>query len=310
MNKNPKAWCVGNRIVCVKDVVPTGLHNDQICEPPISKWVTVLDPNREQVCLILIRRVNDRSICGQRIQKLVKFTERRYAPSLASLIKLATPAHYRAYEGIEKGVCDPTEGRLAIDATPWMRGRLSSELASGAKIHLEAKVSMASPCEPWVYCTSICPDGEPELRRLRHEFSRKYDTVTTIQDLDAFAIQLGVDFAINLNKSEDIELGVIWEWAYRNSSITTSLWEGSHPIDKIVHVDHGPVLYEDQSGLAETLEDFANFCDWYKLCFTKPTSFSPQMEYRFALSTLGSPTKDQFYMKVSDNLMNLAVLHT
>ena len=78
MNKNPKAWCVGNRIVCVKDVVPTGLHNDQICEPPISKWVTVLDPNREQVCLILIRRVNDRSICGQRIQKLVKFTERRY----------------------------------------------------------------------------------------------------------------------------------------------------------------------------------------------------------------------------------------
>lgn len=308
MNKNPKAWRVGNRIVYVNDAVPAELHNNQVCEPPISKCVTVVDPDREQVCLILIRRVNDCPIYGQRIRKLVKFTERQYAPSLARFIKLATPTHYRAYEGIEKGVCDPTEGLLAIDATPWIRRRLSSELASSTKVHLEAKVSMASPCEPWVYCTSICPDGEPDLRKLRHEFSPKYDTVTTIQDPDAFAIQLGVDFAINLNKSEDIELGVILEWLYRNSSVTTNLWEGSRPIDKIIHVGHGPVLYEDQPDVTERLEDFANFCDWYKPCFTKPTSFSSQVEYRFALSTSGKPKKDEVYVKVSGNLKNLVVL--
>ena len=304
MKGSLKSWRVGKHIVCVNDAASVKLLNNQVHGPAISECITVLDPDREQAYLVLIYRINDHLIRGPRIQKLIKFSKEKHAPSKACCLKLGTPTYYRSCEGIEKEVRDPMEGLLAVDATPLMSERLSFELPTGVT-HLEVKFTMKSSSEPWLYCTSIYPDSELELLKLRQKFSR--DASTIIRDLDDFAVQLGVDFAINLDKSEHIELDVISKLAYSKTSIETSLWEGSSPIDKIVHVYHGPVLYEDRLEVVEALEDFATLGDLYRLCFTKRTSFSPEIEYRFALSTLGSPRNHESFLKISDNLRKFTV---
>ena len=297
MKENLKSWHVGKYIVCVNDANSVKSLNDQVHGPSISEYITVHDPDREQTYLVLIHRINDHLIRGPRTQKLIKFSKEQHAPSKACCLKLGTPTYYRSCEGIEKEVRDPMEGLLAVDATPWMSERLSFELRTSVT-NLEVKFTIKSSSEPWLYCTSIYPDSELGLRKLRKKFSR--DVGTIIRDPDDFAVQLGIDFAINLDKSKHIKLD-------SNTSIKTSLLEGSSPIDKIVHVYHGPVFYEDQLDVVEALEDFAKFGDLYRLCFTKRKSFSPEKEYRFGLSTLGSPRNDEFFLKISDSLRRFTV---
>ena len=304
MKESPKSWRVGEYIVCTNDAASVKLLNDKVHGPAISECITVLDSDREQAYLVLIFRVNEHLIRGQRVQKTIKFSEEQHAPSKASCLKLGTPNYYRSCEGIEKEVRDQMEGLLAVDTTSWILKKLSSELPTGIT-NLKAEFAMRYSCEPWLYCTSIYSDSESELSNLKQKFSR--DVGTIIQAPDDFAIQLGVDFAINLNKSEDIELGTIWKSAYQNSTIETSIWEGSRPIDKIVHVYHGPVLYEDRSDVVNALEDFAKLGDWYRICFTKRKLFSSEMEYRFALSTLGSPRNDEFFLKISNSLRRFTI---
>ena len=129
--------------------------------------------------------------------------------------------------------------------------------------------------------------------------------MTVIEDPEAFAIQLGIDFAISVQKSTHVELGPIEELAYRSGRYRVGLWEGEHPIDKIVRVYHGPVVYEDQSGVLGSAEDVVDFSMAPKGWFTKKTSFSGEREYRFALSTLGKPRTDPFRLGISDELRML-----
>lgn len=304
MEEGSKSWYVGNHIVCVNNGNSIESLKDRVEGVTISESVTVLDPEQQRAYLVLIHRINNHLFGDQKIRKVVKFSEEQHVPSKACCLALGTPAYYRSYEGDEKGVQDPMEGLLEIDTTPLMRERFSSELPTGVT-NLEAKFTMKSSSEPWLYCTSICPDNRQGLRKLIQESSR--EAFTIIRDPDNFAIQLGVDFAINLDKSKDIELGMIWKLAYQNSSIETSLWEGSRPIDKIVHVYHGPVFYKDQLKVADALENFAKLGDWDRVCFTKQPSFLHEVEYRFALSALGRPKNERFFLKISDNLRNFAV---
>lgn len=304
MKENPKSWYVGNHIVCVNNGDSIESLKNQVEGLTISKSVTVLDPKQQQAYLVLIHRINKHLFGDQRIRKIIKFSEEKHAPSKACCLALGTPAYYRSYEGVEKGVQDSMEGLLEVDTTLLMREGFSSESPTGVT-NLEAKFTMKSSSEPWLYCTSICPDDERGLRKLIQKSRREVSTI--IRDPDDFAIQLGVDFAINLDKSKDIELGMIWKLGCQNSSIETSLWEGSRPIDKIVHVYHGPVLYEDQLEVAGALEDFAKLGDWERVCFTKRMPFSHEVEYRFALSTLGSPRSEQLFLKISDNLRSFIV---
>ena len=118
-------------------------------------------------------------------------------------------------------------------------------------------------------------------------------------------MQLGIDFAISVDKSKHVELGQIDEWAYRQSRYTVGLWEGEHRVDKFIRVYHGPVVYEDQSGVVESMEDFADFSMVPRGWFTKKTRFSGEREYRFAVSTLGRPRTETFKLPISDELRML-----
>ncbi|MCY4398846.1 MAG: hypothetical protein OXE96_05795 [Gemmatimonadetes bacterium] len=122
---------------------------------------------------------------------------------------------------------------------------------------------------------------------------------------DSFAVQLGIDFAFAVQKSAHVELGPIEELAYRKSSYRASSWSGEHHIDKVIRVYHGPVVYEDQSGVLGSVEDVVDSSMVPKGWFTKKKRFSGEREYRFAVSTLGKPRKDTFELRISDDLRML-----
>ena len=276
---------------------------------PTSQYFFVSDIEQKQAHLVLIHLVNTGVISAPKAQTLVKFSQRQYAPPFTSCLKLATPTRYREYEGDEQGVRDEMDGLLNADVTPWMCKSLG---ISGANFKSTAK--LCHEPEPWVYCTSISPQSEPELKKLQRGFSSRlegdieYDTITEIRDPNVFAIRLGVDFAINLNKSKHIVEDAISEMVYAKINVTTNFGKNSRPIDKMIHVYHGPVIYEDKTDVLYDSKYFSNTPNWPKYCFRKRTSFSDHMEYRFALSSLGKPREDVFFLEVSDELRCLTTL--
>ncbi len=114
---------------------------------------------------------------------------------------------------------------------------------------MNARLTFASSEEPWIYCASHYGSNE-ELRRLQREFDVKYgySVATRVLDPSAFAAWLGVDFALGLDKATDVSLGSSAAIGYARSSYSTSLWDGSRPVDTFVHVYYGPVDYGDVSG--------------------------------------------------------------
>ena len=181
--------------------------------------------------------------------------------------------------------------------------RWASSILGG---NVDARLSFVSSGEPWVYCASHYRTDR-ELRGLGREFSGKYGytAATRINDPSAFAEWLGVDFALALDKTTDISLGSIDELAYERSSYTTNLWDGLRPIDTLVHVYHGPVNYEDVSGRVDSQQQWFDPNAGPMAWFTKKTAYRNQIEYRFAVRTLGTPVKPRHYIAVSPELRAL-----
>ena len=167
--------------------------------PPISQQIFVFNVARRECYLVLIHQLNCGSAVPPRVGNLVKLSHGRFAPHHAPELRLATPAYYRKREHPDSTPTDQHDGYLTKDATPWARD-LALRTA-GSIIHdLRASVTFSSsPDEPWIYCTSIAPASNAETERLRARFPR-YDAITSIMDADAFAMQLGIDFAITVDK--------------------------------------------------------------------------------------------------------------
>lgn len=265
----------------------------------LSDVFVVLNVVLEECYLVLLHHVNRPSTAAPRANELVKLSERETAPNRASELWLRTPAYYRATESPDTIPTDPYDGVLTMDAAPWMRQSVA--LKVGSVESLNATMTFSAPQEPWIYCTSISPTSEAEEKELRAEFPM-YDSMTAIRCAESFAAQLGIDFVFAVQKSTHVELGPIEEWAYRGSSYRASPWGGKHHIDKVVRVYHGPVVYEDQSGVLKSAEDVADPSMAPKGWFTKKKRFSGEREYRFAVSTVGRPRKDTFKLRVSDEL--------
>ena len=318
-NVTAEGWQLGDRAVIVRQSAHEVTRANSlvaelspgISEHPGYQWgiseiLNVFDLGRQELSVIHIRRAGCRSSALRPAGNLLKFTKRKHAPFLAEKLQLVTSEGYRKYEGPGRGVADPKDGCLIKDATPWMTKALEVPGidAPGVSLNLRANITFASPEEPWIYCTSIQPDGASAVRGLRSEFPQ-YDAVTVIGDRQAFARQLGIDFALSLDRAKDVRTSTPYDSAYARSSYTTSLWKGRRNIDKFVNVYHGPVRYEDQSGVLETLEDVVDLYGAQRAWFTKGTRFSGQREYRFAVSTFGTPRKSKFKVTASDEIRRL-----
>ena len=237
------------------------------------------------------------------VGKVVKFSKRRYAPCQAKKLRLATPSYYRDQETLPPGIADPDENTLRRNATVWARNHFSND-------SVEIKVTLSSFSEPWVYCASHLPSHRVSWD-LKTTFSNEYgyDAATEIKDVDAFAMWLGIDFALQIDKGKHLNLGGLNTWAYKASSYSTNLWQqdGMQNIDTFVHVCHGPVHYEDESSVIATNDDWVDIHGAVRACFTKRTEFADQSEYRSAVSTLGTPNNKVLEMDVSEELRELTL---
>ena len=281
----------------------TGVRRSSPPAPKIANAFTVLDVERKRYHVIYVYRVDYRSGFQPNVGQVVKFTKSCHTPCRSEELWLSTPSYYRDQEELPPGIADPYDSTLTRDIGPWM----SNRIGIGS---IDAKAVLSSDGEPWVYCASHL-QSDRAYRQLRSTFSDEfnYDAATEIKDVDGFAMWLGVDFALQVNKDGHLNLGGLDTLVYARSNYSTNLWkqEGVRNIDTFVNVYHGPVHYEDESGVITTRDDLVDIHGAQRAWFTKRTEFAYQSEYRFAISTLGNPTVDVFKMEVSDELRQLTL---
>ena len=275
-------------------------NSDALPAPDVTDIVNAQDMETQSFHSILVHRLDYRPQPAAAVGNVVVFSELANAARMTKELQLATPAYYRNQEDLKPGIRDHHDGTLTKDATRWASSAMGGPVSA-------AHVSFASSGEPWVYCASHYRT-DSELRRLRSDFRAEpygYAAATRIDDPDAFAVWLGVNFAMALDKTADVSLDPNHESYYARSSFTTSLWDGSRPIDTLVHVYHGSVHYEDLSGRVDRQEHWFDPSAGPRAWFTKKTSFKDQNEYRFAVTTPGVPVRPKHYVAVSPELREL-----
>ena len=287
-----------NRALRPIDELPRATNPDAVAAPKVTAMVSVSDLDTESFHLILIRRLDFRPRPAPAVGNVAVFSEPVFALCRTEALQLATPGYYREHESLEPGIRDRHDGTLTKDGSVW-----ASTIMGGAAT---AGLSFVSEGEPWVYCAAHYRT-DSELRWLRSEFdaSYRYSAASKISNPDDFAACLGVEFALGLDKAYDVSLGPFEELGYAGSSCTTSLWDGRRHIDTVVHIYHGPVNYEDVSGTVRSKEGWFDPNAGPLAWFTKKTSFRDQSEYRFAVTTLGSPKSQKHYIAVSSELRSL-----
>lgn len=267
-----------------------GTHSQSTPVPKIIDGFYVSDIERKQCHQIYVHRVDYRPRSSPNVRRVVRFSERCYAPCRAKKLWLATPSYYRDHESLPPGIADPYDSTLKKNLTPWMHNRIPYG-------SVKATAVFSSFSEPRVYCTSHLPSHRV-YRGLKSKFSDEYDydAATEINDVDTFAKWLGIDFALQVDKDKHLKLEALDRVAYMASSDT---------IDTFVYVYHGPVHYEDESGVIVTDDDLADIHGAVRACFTKRTEFAYQSEYRFAVSTSGTPRDEIFELNISEDLRQL-----
>ena len=123
---------------------------------------------------------------------VARFTTRNQSPSATGDILLRVPKYYRK---LEDG--DPLDGATKADVAPLVARHLTSTGVPVSASQFRAHGTLASPDEPWIFCTSIRPCHPEGANALERRFSDKGAdaAVTTIADPGAFARQLGIDVA-------------------------------------------------------------------------------------------------------------------
>ena len=268
--------------------------------PRITEIVSVQDRKTKAFHLLLIHRLDYRPQGASAVGDVVVFSEPTYAVFRTERLQLATPAYYRRQKGLRLGIRDVRDSTLTKNSIRWAKTIVLAGMVTGSR------VSFASSREPWIYCASHY-ELDRELRQLKDHFAEKYGytAAARIRDPNAFAMWLGIDFALNLNKATDVKLGALDKINYARSSYNANLRPGSGQIDTVVHVCYGPVCYEDSSGCIATQEDWFDPHAGPRAWFTKKTCFTSQCEYRFAVSTIGDPVKPRHYIDVSPELREL-----
>ena len=178
-------WRIGKRAVVLRPNAPDlkranelvtefapwmGSHPDY--QSGINEIVSVFDLVRKELSVVVVRRAGHRATSERTNTRLLKFSEREFAPCRAEELQLVTPDGYRMYEGAGPGVADPKDGCLTKDATPWMTNAVSTggSLAPGIALSLKAEITFVSSDEPWIYCTSMMPATRSAIQELRAEF--------------------------------------------------------------------------------------------------------------------------------------------
>ena len=247
--------------------------------------------------VIMIQHVDFRQVRTPIQNGIVRFTESYNTPSIAGDILLRTPEFYRKLEG-----GDRLDSAKEADLAPYFTARLGESGILAGKDKFTAQGLIASSDEPWILCTSIKPSYPAGAESLENQFSDKGPDAmaTTVNDIGAFATQLGIDVAqsAELNrKTKDSVFDKNWQHSLRLACGVDK------EINAIGNVIHGPVHYVNETLTVQTGDDIAE-AEPHRIIFTKRTRFAGEQEYRFAVSA-GCPTSDTLRLSLSPELSRL-----
>ncbi len=190
---------------------------------------------------------------------------------------------------------------------PHLAATLSRSGSHVAAADIRATATLASPDEPWIYCTSMQRDRRWDAGSAKDSFaaSKGRDVVTTaIGDPGAFATRLGIEFALGIEVGTHVRDGYGLE-QLDIELVRRALGLAAMPsAEAMVRVYHGPVHYEDRRLVIRRDGDMAAL-DAVRAWFTKRTTFSAQREYRFAVRVAGAPLWRAVYLRASGELLGL-----
>ena len=220
--------------------------------------------------------------------RLTKYSDNEdHAPYRADFLKLATLGHYREHHRDLEGTWDRMEGRSRVPSTLEEMSRRHGVRAMPNGAHLVAtETTYEVEDTNLIYCTTRTSLGASR--------PREWKFASRVRDVSKFALQLGAEFARQCNDGPHAAMtGLDWlvSAAIRSSRLAS-----------VVHVYHGPVVYDDHAG--ETLfTRIPGHTRGLAAHFFKRVTFQVQREYRFVLSAQGRrPVGDEFYLEITPDL--------
>ena len=164
-----------------------------------------------------------------------------------------------------------------------------------------------------LYCTSILPVSNGEADGLEREFTilKGPDyAVTVIDDVNAFARQLGIDFVLSADRKRDFEsqngIHYLRQWCAAEACVTNEMLLKVLFADTVVYVHHGPVQYRNDNLIIEHKEDLPTLrtLEGY---YTKRKEFAPLREQRFTVGVSGKLKWEAMILEGSEELLKLMV---
>lgn len=273
----------------VKASLPEGLNVLWRAAGWVLEDAAVVDA-RHCVLVFLVdygSKTNGAGVPGQ----LTRFADKEdHAPFRAKRLKLATLRHYREKHQDLEGTWDPMEGKSRVASSMEEMGRRHGlrSMPRGAH-HVAAEVTYQTEDASFIYCTSRSTG-----RVSRHA---QWKVASRIHDVPNFALLLGAEFARQRDAGRHASvtgLDRLVAAACKNSGL-----------DSVVHVHHGPVVYDDAAGdiLLATVPEHARGLAAY---FFKREEFKDQKEYRFVVSAPGGRAiEDECYLRITPELRSV-----
>ena len=248
---------------------------------------------------------------------LIKYSKAEHSPissKSADLLKLATPSYYRdlKVETNSELIADDLESAY-IKRSNWsneerdlieiVEKQLSKNLPF-TRVHttFSSKITFDNFC---MYCTSINPGLSYLQKKQMKNLSLDYDFMTRIEKPSEFAEQLGRDVGKYIGSQNDLEID------FSQPPILHMLGSFQRKLTKnmgeyLILVDHGPVIYLDDSEIVEITKKDSEANGANIIPFVKREKYKEQQEYRFLVRVHGLIIdKMEFYLKVSEDLRKL-----
>ena len=247
--------------------------------------------------LVLVRRIDLKPAMADRpMASIVKYSRQGHALPDADFVKLATAQHYRRYDGEGPGIGDETEATYVKSLLSYLE-KWNPEVAARHELqrgYVSGSITHGTD-DQWLYCTARYPRSAEERTRLLREFDA--DCVTHLGDPTTLARELGSAVG-QMSPAPAVERNQLLH------RLQDSMLHSQSAFDRIVRVDHGPVAYADDAGvLVEAVPQQHRVA---AVPFVKRVEFADQREYRFAVSTIGSPADSVLLVPATPQLRSLA----
>ena len=242
-------------------------------------------------CPVLVREARlDPRLAAVALGSVVKFSPSRYSLATHDALKLATPEHYRSFEGDGDGIKDPGDAVYKRSVHRYLDRWNSAALRRTPHAPEISGTMTYRNDASWLFCTSLLPRSSPELRALKADFDA--DCTTEIADTSTFARQLGSSIA-QMSSDLAVTHDDTTEWIQQRLLRL-------HGVEQIVRVDHGQVTYcNDVERVVDAVPLQHRAA---AIPFVKQLRFDHQREYRFTVTVVGTPAQDVLLVPVSEEV--------